>query len=382
MSIAAALRLSRVPATAFVVVGLYWGAFAAYVPEIKARIGAGDAEFGLLLLGSAAGLLSSMWLAPRADRVFGARGMPLGALALAAAFLLPGLATGPAAFLAAMILAGAASGLTDVIMNARVSELESQHERSLMNANHGAFSAAYALSAIAAGLAREASLPPVAVFAALGVVTVILSTGLAMPPADASAQDDPDAPGHSPLVPVLVCGFIVLAAFMSEATVESWSALYIERELGGSAGEGALGPAMLGLTMAVGRFSGQVLTGRMRQTRVVVLAAIMAAAGALIAAAAPVPAVAYLGFAVLGLGVSVIGPLGLAMVGRLVAPRDRTAAIARAAVIGFSGFVIAPVMMGVISELAGLRPAFAAVALLIALAPLPVPWIRRRAPEL
>ncbi len=381
MSPLAALRLSRTPATAFVVVGLYWGAFAAHVPQIKARIGASDGAFGALMLSSALGLVSAMWLAPRADRVFGAGGMPLALLFLAAAFLLPGLATGAASFALAMLLAGAASGLTDVLMNARVSELEAHHSRSLMNANHGAFSAAYALSAIAAGLAREAGAAPVVVFAALGLATLALAPALSMAPTRASPAGHP-APRASPLRPVMMCGAIVLVAFMAEATVESWAALFIERDLGGSAAQGALGPAMLGLTMALGRFSGQALSARMRPSQVVTWASAMAAGGALIAAAAPAPAVAYAGFAVLGLGVSVVGPMGLAMVGQLVAPADRTAAIARTAVIGFSGFVIAPVLMGGISELAGLAAAFAAVALLLALAPLPLPWIRARNPLL
>ncbi|PRX37574.1 Cyanate permease [Meinhardsimonia xiamenensis] len=376
MSVIAPLRLCRAPATAFVIVGLYWGAFAANVPVIKARIGASDGEFGALLLSSALGLVSAMWLAPRADRLFGARGLPLAALVLAGAFLLPGLAIGPASFALAMVLAGAASGLTDVIMNARVSELESRHSRSLMNANHGAFSAAYAASAVAAGLAREAGTPTVATFAALGVVTLLLAPGLAAAPEHTPSRGA--AARGSSLGPVIMCGAIVLVAFMAEATVESWSALFIERELGGSAAQGALGPAMLGLTMAVGRFSGQAVSVRLRPSQVVVWASLMAAAGALVAAAAPVPAVAYAGFAVLGLGVSVIGPLGLAMVGQLVAPADRTAAIARTAVIGFSGFVIAPVLMGGLSELVGLGAAFGAVALLLALAPLPLPWIRAR----
>ncbi|MDP5362020.1 MAG: MFS transporter, partial [Paracoccaceae bacterium] len=90
MSILNALYLSRRPATAFVVVGMFWGCFAAYVPVIKAQLGASDALFGTLLLGSATGLVSAMWLAPRADRILGARGMQVGAAFLALVWLLPG----------------------------------------------------------------------------------------------------------------------------------------------------------------------------------------------------------------------------------------------------------------------------------------------------
>jgi MFS family permease len=185
--------------------------------------------------------------------------------------------------------------------------------------------------------------------------------------------------GQYPLVPILLCGGVVLAAFMTEAATESWSALHIERTLGGRAAEGALGPAMLGITMSIGRFGGQVVAERLREVQVVVGASILAALGALVAAWAPGPAVAYLGFGMFGLGVSVIGPMGLALVGKMVAPHFRTEAISRAAVMGFSGFFVAPVVMGLVSQGFGLRWAFTAVALLVAMA-VPLALVLSRRP--
>jgi len=367
MSVLSALSVSRSPATAFAILGAYWGSFAAFIPEIKSGLGASDDTFGVLLLGTALGLVTAMWMAPRLDRRLGPRALPAAAVLLAAAFLLPGLAPTQAAFFAIMVGVGAASGLTDVVMNARVSELEAAHARPLMNANHGMFSDAYAVGAILAGLSREAELPPVVHFSALALLPVlalrVLTTPVAPPPAP-----DPGAPGL-PWGTVLIAGSVVLMAFLSEAAVESWSALHVERTLGGSAAEGALGPAMLGLTMAVGRFSGQAVASRFRETAVITWAALVAATGAVIAAAAPSPAVAYAGFGILGLGVSVIGPIGIALAGRLVPPAFRTEAISKAAVIGFCGFFLAPTGMGLISEHFGLRTAFAAVALVLLCVP-------------
>ena len=63
-----------------------------------------------------------------------------------------------------------------------------------------------------------------------------------------------------------------------------------------------------------------------------------------------------------------IGPIGLAIVGRLVPGKMRTEAISRVAVMGFSGFFLAPVLMGQLSQLFGLRIAFASVAALLLIA--------------
>ncbi|MBE0412937.1 MFS transporter [Yoonia sp.] len=376
MSIIHALILSRRPAAAFVVIGLFWGCFAAHVPVIKAQLGASDALFGTVLLGSAFGLVSAMWLAPRADRLLQGRGMQVGVVLLAFAWMFPAHISLPLAFAVSMAFVGLASGLLDVVMNARVSELEAQHNQPLMNANHAMFSVAYAVAALTVGATREAGIAPALVFAGFGLVCLLLVPFMRMDVTVVAAEDG--YTGRYPVWPILLCGSIVLIAFMSEATVEAWSALHVERTLGGGAVEGAMGPAMLGFTMAVGRFSGQVIVSRMDEARVVIIASLVSALGATIVAVAPTPSVAYLGFAILGLGISVIGPMGLALVGKLVVPHLRTEAISRTAVMGFSGFFLAPVLMGLVSQIMGLRVAFAGVALiLIVLIPLAV-LVRRQ----
>ena len=376
MQVFHALYLSRRPAIAFVIVGLFWGCFAAYVPQIKARLDVSDATFGLLLLCNALGLVSSMVLAPRLDRLLGARGLQIGSVALTISFLLPGFATDALSFGLAMVIVGAASGFTDVLMNARVSELEQLHSKPLMNANHGMFSVGYAVAAILSGVAREAQIAPGPAFATLAAAILILSIFLYMPPQYAASGAG--AGGRYPLKPIILCGLIVLVAFMTEATVETWSALHIERSLQGRAAEGAMGPAMLGLTMAIGRFSGQAVSQIFSETKVIILATCVAAAGGTLAALALTPFWAAIGFGILGLGISVVGPLGLALVGKKVPDYLRTEAISRVAVLGFAGFFLAPSLMGILSDFFGLRIAFLAAAGL-SLTAIPLTLLLRRA---
>ncbi|MEM7488109.1 MAG: MFS transporter [Pseudomonadota bacterium] len=365
MSILSALRVSRAPVAAFCAVGLTWGCVAAMVPVLKARIGVDDATFGLLLLGTAVGLSTTLYVAPRWDRRMGALALPVGTVMLACTALLPVAAVTVPLFFVALMLMGAMSGLTDVVMNARVAEVEARTGRSLMNVNHAMFSVAYAVSALLTGAMREAGWGPAAIFAV--TAGLILATAPFQRMAVAPAEEGQSARGGLPLGVIAVCAGIVLIAFMAEATVESWSALHVERTLGGGAAEGAFGPAMLGLTMAVGRFSGQAVAVRLTEIAVIRGASLLAILGVLIAAAAPSPAVAYLGFGLMGLGISVIGPMGLALAGRLSPPAQRTAVIARVAVIGFLGFFFAPALMGLASDAFGLRWAFASVAVLLVL---------------
>ncbi|MGR3468824.1 MAG: MFS transporter, partial [Shimia sp.] len=359
MRILSALSLARRPALAFAIVGLFWGTFAASVPDLKRGLGASDGLFGTLLLGTAFGLLTAMWLAPRVDVWLGRRGLQVAAACFAALFVAPALAPTPGWFFVALLAMGTFSGLLDVLMNARVSELEARHGRSLMNVSHGMFSVAYAAAAFATGVIRDVGGEPITALALVAGVSFLLTLGLAIAP-DVEAQSSGQV-SNFPLLLVGLCGGIVFVAFLVEATVETWSALHIERTLGGDALIGALGPTILGLTMAVGRIGGQGLSDRLDDRLVIVVASALAALGAVIVAVARTPGEAYVGFGALGLGISVVGPLGLALVGRMVPARHRTRAISVAAVMGFSGFFIAPVLMGGVSELFGLRFAYGAV---------------------
>ena len=364
MSILSALRLCRAPVAAFMAVGLTWGCIAAMTPVLKARTGVDDATFGLILLGTAIGLSTTLYVAPRWDRRMGRVALPLGTLLLAAGALLPSLAGTVPLLFAVLVVLGGVSGLTDVVMNSRVAEIESRTSLSLMNVNHAMFSVAYAVSALLTGAMREAGWEPAAIFAVTAGLIACTAPFQFMSVAPRPKEEG--APVRLPVGPILVCGLVVLVGFMAESTVEAWSALHIERTLAGGAAEGAFGPAMLGLTMAVGRFSGQAVAARLSEVGVIRIATGLAVLGVLIAAAAPTPAVAYVGFGLMGLGISVIGPMGLALTGRLVPAPQRTAAIARVAVIGFLGFFVAPALMGLGAQAFGLRWAFACVALLLA----------------
>ena len=379
MSLLRALAQSRATLPAFAVVGIYWGAFAAQVPDLKAGIGAEDGAFGLALLCGATGAVTAMWLAPGLDATAGARALQLAAAAVALAFLLPALAPTVLLFALAMFLAAGATGLLDVVMNARLSQIEARHDRGLMNLNHATFSFAYAASALAAGAAREAGIAPALVFLGLGAVTCALVPLLRLAPDAPGSEDEPHPEGPGFRRVVLWAGLITLVAFMAENATEAWSALHIERTLGGRAAEGALGPTILGLTMGIGRLAGHFVTPRGRERAVILVAALVSGTGAAIAARAGDPAAAYLGFAILGFGISVIAPLALALAGRMVRARDRALAISRTTVIGYLGFFIGPPTMGFVSEALGLRASFGLIALLMICAPLLL-WPLRAAP--
>ena len=372
------LLASRGPAAAFAVMGLYWGGFAALVPALKPQAGLSDEGFGLAMLVSTCGAVLAMWLAPVAERRLRALALPLLSALLACAFLLPGVATGWQGFALAMLAAAAAAGLLDVVMNAQVAGLEASIRRPLMNLNHAVYSLVYAVAALATGLARELGASPLVAFAGLGLAALLLIAVMSSAPT-ASAQGDGTTPrGTVPWRLILPAGLIVLIGFLSEQATEGWSALHLERNLGAGAAAGAVGPALLGITMTVGRLFGQGLAQRFAEPAVIRIGAAVSACGALLAALAPSLWIAYAGFAVLGLGASVVVPMAFAFVAARCPSERRAQAISRLSVIGYAGFFLGPPLMGLVSGGIGLAAAFAVVALILLLIPIAlIPWMRR-----
>lgn len=372
---------SRVPVRAFIAMGLFWGAFGAYVPGLKAQAGLEDAAFGGAMFFGAVGAVAAMAVAPFVDRTLGQWAMVVGCLATALAFLVPGFATNWGLLALAMLLCMGFSGLLDVIMNARLSLIEAETGRSLMNLNHAIFSFAYGGAALGAGFLRQAGVSPELCFAGIGVIVLFLSFGLRHQTAETEIASGPAREGRGlPLVLVSLAGAVTLLGFMAEQASDNWSAIHLERAFGVAAHESALGPAILGVTMGFGRLFGQFLVGVMAEGRVLRLAGAISAAGVLLGAWAPSQLLAYLGFGILGLGVSVVGPMALAWVGKSVAPHQRGLAISRVVLVGYTGFFVGPPALGFLAQHFGLPVAFSVLAVLLMAIPLVlVPALRASA---
>lgn len=384
MSAPIPLRAARATLASFGAMGLLWGTYAAMVPATKAMLGVDDAGFGLLFLCSSSAAVVSMLLAPRLGGLLGGAALPAGAFLMAFAFAIPGHLPSVLAFAPAMALVGFASGGLDVLMNARVSAIEAERKMHLMSLHHAMYSFAYAGGAALTGLARGAGFGPGPVLTGAAVLAGLLALVTIEPGARLRGlARDPEARAASrgPLgLVTLVGGLVILIGFFAENATEAWSALHIERTLHAAAGVGSAGPALLGLTMGIGRMSGQVLSARLSEAVLLRVAALTSAVGAAIAAGAPTPAVAYAGFTILGFGVAVVAPVALALIGRITPPARRTRAIARASTLGYLGFFFGPPLLGALSNAFGLRVSFAFVALmLLAMLPLVPVLTRRRA---
>lgn len=240
------IRAARATLVSFASLGLLWGTFFGMAPATKAMLGVDDAPWGLLFLCPSTGALFAMRFAPQVGARLGHAALPVATLAFALAFALPGHLAAVWWFAAAMGLVGMTTGTLDVLMNARVSAIEAERDMHLMSLNHAVFSFAYALAAAVTGLVRAAGYGPAFVLSVAPALVVLLAVGTVKRdgrPETVSAEDDGGAGNRLGQVP-LVGGLIILIAFLADNATEAWSALHIERTLGGARGLGSYGPAL------------------------------------------------------------------------------------------------------------------------------------------
>ena len=368
MSILKAVHVSRAPFVGLGIVGLYWGTFASMMPELKAQIGASDAQLGAALIGAAVGGITAMFLAPKLAQALGKFLLPALAVVLALLMQLPVLAHSlPFMFVMMVTLGAGVSGL-DICANMRLSELEERHGLHLMNVNHAMFSLCFGVSALAVGWMRQSGMGIAQVFPMMGGILLLASVLTWEKNWQAVDKKDSTtaAPATLPWFFVAMIAVMLFVSFLGENAAESWSALFIERELGGAPGHGSFGPTTLGLVMFVIRLLGQMFTERLGEERVVFWSGIFGMIGLLVLASAPTQTMAIVGIGISAIGMAVIVPTANSLLGKLVHREQRAMAISRAWMFGFTGFFVGPALIGVVSELWGLRVAFIVVAALVA----------------
>ena len=344
----------------FFVLGSFWGAWAAVLPSVQHATGASKGALGVAMLFVSIGSIPAMFLlaAPAVDR-FGARAVAIGCGVFAVATTLPGLTTSLPTLILALTFAGMGSGLVDVAINANVGRIESETRARLMPFAHGIYSVGVLVGAVAAGLARGAG---------AGREPILLAVAVAVALAGLTVAGD-KAPVHTEPVQglriargLLAIGFLGAAAFIVEGGTESWSALFLERQLHAHPAVSGLGPGIFGGSMALGRFSGQALH-RFSDRALLGGGSALAAAGCCVVGAAPNAPVGLVGFALAGAGISLTAPIVFGIAARRP---DGGSAVATVTTIGYLGLLVGPPLVGGVAQATSLRVSFVVLAVIAA----------------
>ncbi|ESZ48620.1 MFS transporter [Mesorhizobium sp. L2C054A000] len=332
------------------------------LPDIKHAMGIGDGTLGLSLIGTPIGTLTALTLAaPILERI-GFRRALLGLVPLlSVVFAIAVHAPGPLALFLMLFPVGLMIGSVEIILNVEADRTEFLLKRRIMNRAHSFWSIGFfGAGLFGAALAHLGISPQLH----LAIVVPMVATGIALflggyePAPSRFAGNDETAPRLArPTLPILVLVAVTLSAMLMEGASIDWSAIYMRTVFDAGPFVAGFTVALFAFSQASTRFFADSFVDRHSPSVVARVLLATMAVGVLLVFFSPAPLVSMLGFALLGIGSSVLFPLAISAAAQRT---DRSATINVAALsqISFVAFLLGPPLLGFVSDHWGIRSAF------------------------
>lgn len=330
-------------------------------PALRTELDLGYGAAGLHVSAFAVGSVVAGVTGPGLDRRAGRRWLLLGGLAgMAAAWVLLVSAGTPVLTIAACGVAGLCGAWIIVAVQAGLSDHHGDRRaiafsESNVMASVGATAAPLAIGALAAltGSWRTGVLALAATglaVAVLGRTTRVPAHVPATPLQDAATPTRGLPTAARAGVAVVFCGVVL------EWSVGYWGATYLRDVVGLARPTAVTAMVCFFVAMLVGRALGGWLVRRIDPVPLVAAALTAGALGVLVHAASTSAAAALPGLVLLGLGASVLFPLGLSLAVQ-GSPGQATVVSGRCVVGGSAAVLVGPLAVGQLADAVGLRPA-------------------------
>jgi MFS family permease len=333
----------------FASLNILFGTWAIYIPTIKEDLNIDKATLGLAIFFLSLGVFTIFPLASRIINKLGVgRATWLGVIFCCIVAFCPFVSSNFYMLALALFAFGLSQGFTDISMNTLVTEIEKEDQIHMMSAAHGFFS----LGGVIAGLGsflipalNNKSLHILIIIAIVFGVNLLFykhyKNVLAAPIEKKKFQ-------FKNFKPLLLLGLVSFVIMGSEGAIVDWSGLFLKEIR--LAPETVWGAGFLGfqLLMTIGRFLGDAISEKIGSVKIVTLGTSIAIIGFLLVLGGGLYA-AILGFALTGLGFSVIVP-ELFRIGGTVKGVESSQGVAFIAGTGYSGFLVGPVILGYLAE--------------------------------
>ncbi len=344
------------------------GTWVARIPDVQARAGLTDGQLGIAMLGLSFGALSgsllSGWLLSKLPT---GKAAVLSAVLFGVSLVLPALAVNQWSLMLALFALGITNGFMNIAINAAAAVIEKEHRVSIMSTCHGMFSLGGMIGAATSGWIASMTISLPWHFTTMALLMLMLQATL-RPILLTFPNSDTTGPRFVlPRKALLGLAVITFCVILCEGAVADWSAVYLKNNLKSSAFIAGLGYAGFSLTMALGRFSGDLIRSRWGAKRTIFTGALIGASGLLLLVATRHPIAGVLCFLLIGAGLSTIVPSLYGASAKVpgVPPNAGLASIATA---GIFGLLIGRLLIGNISDAFGLHIALAMMAALLLIA--------------
>lgn len=330
------------------------------MPEVRDRLGLSLSGLGVVLLAvGLGGLVSSVVGGLIVDRSGSRRVATVASVLLAAGLPLIGIAPTGLTLGIALFVLSMVDALADIGMNVQAAEVQRRIRQSVVQRFHALWSIG---TVFGAGVGAGAAALDVGLTAQLTVTAVVLVVVVVVASAGLVAEDTPqEISGGGRRGP----GLTILAALAAvvavvEGTPNDWAAVFVSDVHGAAGGTAGLGYVAVASGMVLGRLAGDRATDVFGGRRLFNTALGVILVGVAVVAASPSAVVAIVGFAVVGLGISVLFPA-------IYLQAASTPGVPAGLGVGVMstgarlGFLVSPPFVGTVSDIASLRTGLALV---------------------
>ncbi|MFX0557349.1 MFS transporter [Maribacter sp. CXY002] len=345
------------PSWVFASLNMLFGTWAIYIPTVKQTLQIDKSQLGFAIFFLSLGVFSVFPFASSIiNRIGVGRCTWYGVLLSCVAAMLPLMAPGYFTLMGALFLFGASNGFTDISMNTLVTELEKKDNAKFMSASHGFFSLGGVMAGLGSFLIGPLGNPVLHMFMVVLIVLTINVIFYKNYIHEVAENIEKEPFSFGLFKPLLLLGIVSFIAMGSEGAIVDWSGLYL-KEIS-IAPEALWGAGFLGfqITMTLGRFLGDGISGKIGSVKMVALGAGLAILGYIMVLTTNTY-MAIIGFSLSGLGFSVMVP-ELFRIGGKVKGVESSKGVAFIAGAGYSGFLCAPPILGFLAENYSLKISF------------------------
>ncbi len=256
---------------------------------------------------------------------------------------------------------GGSRNLMNIAVNAQSLGVQKLYPKSIITTFHGIWSITGFVGGALGGLMISHDISPAIHFEFVGIVCVALMVIFFRDTIRNDVRQPEEGAKrvlfHFPKGRLLQLGVIAFCCMTCEGIMFDWSGIYFQKVVHVSKHNITTGYVAFMCAAAIARFSGDWFVNRLGTRKVLQVCSSFAFVGFLISIAFPYLISATIGFILVGIGISCIVPLIMAMAGK-ISGKSAGVAIASVSTVSYFGFLFGPPLIGYVAQAANLQWSF------------------------
>jgi MFS family permease len=338
----------------FMLHAIMMGSIFPRMPDVKVALGVSEGTLGFALMGVPTGTMLALTMAAPLIEKIGFRRTLLASIPLVALlYAIAVQATLPQIFFALLVPVGFFMGCIEIVLNVEADRTEALIKRRIMNRAHSFWSIGFFITGLFGAYMAQAGVSPqlhLAIMVPIAVASVALVLGKFNPAPTRVVETDQARPKFAlPTISVLTLVAVTISAMLMEGGGIDWSSIYMRNVFDSTPFIAGVAVSAITLAQAFARFFADPFIEKHSPSTVSKTLSLVLLAGIFLVFVTISPILSLLGFALIGVGTSVMFPLAVSAAAQLT---DRPSAINVASLVqtSFMIFLAGPPLLGYIGQ--------------------------------